>query len=110
MCASGTCAPVMESRGLKEEDSDYSHYYGRKGEEKEKWKNVIDELIRLRISLAQPLTRSCTFCQKVCEKVIKCEDCGPYTFMCNVCEEQRHAQVLHKPQVWEVSARVLLLL
>jgi hypothetical protein len=110
MCASGTCAPVMESRGLIEEDSDYSHYYERKGEEKEKWKNVIDELIRLRISLEQPLTRSCTFCQKVCEKVIKCEDCGPYTFMCNVCEEQRHAQVLHKPQVWEVSARVLLLL
>ena len=91
-------------------NSEKSRYYERKSEDKKKWKNVLDKLITLKMSMEHPSTSTCTICHTVCEEIIRCNDCGPHTYMCNVCEETRHDNVLHKPQVFQVNARMLLLL
>jgi len=79
-------------------------YYERKATEIAEWAAIRDAVGSVQLSLNAPISSRCSCSPEVeCENPIRCLDCGPFKMYCDKCESAAHRNVLHRPEIWNVS-------
>ena len=102
-------SPVFsESETMKEQNitdlaPDKGTYKVRKEKAQQRWANVRDAFFNVACSLEVPFSNICSVCSAVVDEVIRCPDCGAFITYCRACERNVHSNLLHKPQIWNVS-------
>jgi hypothetical protein len=74
------------------------------------WASMRDKLTRIACIMDTPTSYSCQLCSEEVTCPIRCNDCHPFFICCNSCEESHHSQLLHKPEVWLVCIRLVLIM
>src|SRR5271156_558057 len=78
-------------------------YEYRKKKTQESWNKIQDRTFNLLTSAEVQWTNCCTKCSKSDNGIIRCNDCGKFAIYCRACEAEVHRNVLHKPEIWNVS-------
>ena len=98
---------TMEEQNIADVAPDKGTYKVRKEKAQQRWTNVRDAFFNVACSLEVPFSNICSVCSAVVDEVIRCHDCGAFTTYCRPCERTVHFNLLHKPQIWNVSCNCL---
>ena len=69
----------------------------------ERWCDVREKLAKVLGNHFAPNIYTCIMCSKREINIIRCSDCGPEAYYCDVCCEVAHKHItLHIPEKWQV--------
>ena len=77
----------------------------RKRKVAEKWSEIRGDALQVVIEgMCPPACVKCCVCDKLCEDIVKCTDCGPSHYYCRECCVKLHLTALyhHCPEIWMV--------
>lgn len=100
----GTTETVTSNLEIIDEDAvDSADSFQHTTDENMEWASIVVDAEKIYKQQQEPARSICQLCRSHTDQPVRCQDCHSNFICCRDCESDHHNQLLHRPEIWNVS-------